>query len=139
LRKGYASRRKLDTIEENHANSIVAFASLFAWYRKNRGDKIATIGSRRAEKLPAAGLSGGATGILARVGKRASNQPASRQGTSKRGEDYFMGNRDARGREKKKPKKVVPKTSGQPPRATYKPVTPSVVTPTPTPSIPEKS
>ncbi len=52
-----------------------------------------------------------------------------------------MGNRDARGREKKKPKKVVPKTSGQPPRpmTTYKPPTPSAVTPTPTPSIPEKS
>jgi hypothetical protein len=52
-----------------------------------------------------------------------------------------MGNRDARGREKKKPKKVVPKTSGQPPRpmTTYKPVTPTAVTPTPPPSIPEKS
>jgi hypothetical protein len=81
LRKSYASRRKLDTIEKNRADSIVAFALLFASYRKNRGDKTVTIGSGRAEKLPAAGLSGGATGILARVGKRASNQPASRQGT----------------------------------------------------------
>jgi len=45
-----------------------------------------------------------------------------------------MGNRDARGREKKKPKKVVPKSSGQPPRAAYKPVTPS-----PAPASPEKA
>ncbi len=49
-----------------------------------------------------------------------------------------MGNRDARGREKKKPKKVVPKPSGQPPRiiTTYKPVTPNPAPPAP--SIPEK-
>jgi hypothetical protein len=45
-----------------------------------------------------------------------------------------MGNRDARGREKKKPKKAVVKPSGQPPRPTtvYKPVPP-------TPPAPEKS
>ena len=38
-----------------------------------------------------------------------------------------MGNRDARGREKKKPKKAVVKPSGQPPRPTtvYKPVPPT--------------
>lgn len=47
-----------------------------------------------------------------------------------------MGNRDRRGREKKKPKKEVVKPSGQPPRSTvtYKPATPS-----PAPAIPEKT
>ena len=42
-----------------------------------------------------------------------------------------MGNRDARGREKKKPKKTVAKTNVPPPRAVYKPVSPS---PTPAPA-----
>jgi len=53
---------------------------------------------------------------------------------SNQGEAPLMGNRDARGREKKKPKKVVPKSSGQPPRPTtvYKPVPPP-------PPAPEKS
>lgn len=41
-----------------------------------------------------------------------------------------MGNRDARGREKKKPKKTVAKTNAPPPRVAYKPVAP---TPAPTP------
>jgi hypothetical protein len=48
-----------------------------------------------------------------------------------------MGNRDRRGREKKKPKKAVVKPSAsQPPRSTvtYKPATPS-----PAPAIPEKT
>jgi len=43
-----------------------------------------------------------------------------------------MGNRDARGREKKKPKKAVAKPSATPPpRVAYKPVSP---TPAPAPS-----
>jgi hypothetical protein len=52
--------------------------------------------------------------------------------TSQQGEDNVMGNRDKRGREKKKPKKKEVKPTYTPARPTtvYKPVTP---TPEPTP------
>jgi hypothetical protein len=48
-----------------------------------------------------------------------------------------MGNRDARGREKKKPKKTVAKTNAPPPRVVYKPVTPAPA-PTSAPTTPQK-